>query len=1060
MTVTIVFGKTSDAYLHSNDGSYNTAKNGPADSVITGSNLLTGQNNNAGEYSVFEALVGVDYTAIPATEVVTAAELRVYVTRQVNRTLNPDLEWRSYGWSGGGVTTGDWRTPAQLAAARLDGVVHLRSSADGNFVCGSTDEFLATMRAATTMEHVVVTSRQRSGTTPTSDEGIFLAAADTAGTITDPHMVYTSVPRHALFGVLAAQARVSDGWVYLESNGAAVPTITIKHRSTSNVVTSVATLPIGTVAGTFQPPEGAQGIALVVDPDDNIFIIGRAGGTKNSIAMLPFKRGGGVTYTQKSMKTAAMPAYGQSINQVVAAYHDYYGGTILVFVEHIGSTGDAEKHWEMSHAFISPTVLLDNITLNVYPPPTVVRGVDYSIPSLQPMESASGYFNTWHNQTGSGMDVVPASMSGISGADVLQGYVYSWGTRQNLGDNRPLSAGRYIVSTTGSAFTFTSAYPIAAFGRKDAGGKLRAVPISAGMVAFVSADSDSAYGITVCVESHSGTNPGSTNVAYIALAGESIASMPDGPAVGQVSTWDAIYSPAENYLWVYYLSVSNPRQIMRTAVNLTTMQAVRSEVAVATVAVGTAIDAVRVERNAGIQQSVLVSYATNTAGVLATAYTIDSFNVAPTAPTLTMKPNFDATSAQTFSWTFNDPNVGDTQSAYQLEISRVSDGVIVLDTGKVASTVSSRNIAGGTITNGADYRWRVKTWDALDAAGPYSGYGIFTASAGGSVTITNPPADYPTGIVTDDLPITWSVTGTVQAAYRVWLYRGATLVSDTNWVASATTTATVTGMLSDQTHEIRVQVRNASAVTTNTASRFLIPSFSTPEAPVLSIQANPGAGYVSIVIDNPTPGAPALGLPEWGFEDPDGVTGWTATGCTVVQDKTVFHRGLASMLLTVVGAPASAYARNLVSPATVVPGQRYTARMWLYSPTGGSVGAGIDWRNSVSGYVSTSAITVAIPAAEWTNVQVTGTCPVGADRAIYGPTLPGNPATGVKLYADEVVLAAASDRPDVTSNSILRRVSGSTGAWEVIGSVGPDGTCRDYTATAGVTYEYRARGNA
>jgi hypothetical protein len=79
---------------------------------------------------------------------------------------------------------------------------------------------------------------------------------------------------------------------------------------------------------------------------------------------------------------------------------------------------------------------------------------------------------------------------------------------------------------------------------------------------------------------------------------------------------------------------------------------------------------------------------------------------------------------------------------------------------------------------------------------------------------------------------------------------------------------------------------------------------------------------------------------------------------------------------------------------------------------------------------------------------------------VYGPSITGGVASGTYVVVDEITLGEASDRPDVTGNQILRRVSGTTDAYEIIGTTGPDGTFRDYTATAGVTYEYRARGNA
>lgn len=1050
MTVTLVFGKTSDGYLSSFDASYTNARNGPADTVSGGNLLYIGQNNNAGQYAGHEAFVGYDYAAIPATEVVTCAQARLYVSNILNTSLAVDVRWRGgYTWSAGGLTTGDWRTPAQLTALRDDGLVHLLSGAKNKIIQTSSDELLAAVKAATSIEHVVFTNRFFNGNTPTSDEGIAIPSADEVGTTYDPCLVYTSVPLHTLFGVLGAQVRLTDGWAYLESNGAASPTINLKHRADgTGTVTTIAAVPLGTGGTQFSVPAGAQALALVADPSDNLYILGKLGSTENSLAILAYQRGGGVTWTAKTMRSTAMPVFGASINQVVAAYHNLNGGAILAFVEHVGSAGDSVTHNEMSHASFNLNVLLTNATGS-----SPINGSGYSMPQLQPIVGNSSYFNTWHNETGTGMDVANASQAGGS-AD--WGYVYSFGTSQSLGGNDRLYEGRYILASTAATWVHRSTQDTLAWGRKDAGAKLRIVPISATAAAFLSTDSDAGYGITVSVRNHSGTTSGSTEIGHDDLSGEGILNMPDGPALGQVSSWDAVYNSTENTLWIYYVDSTDAGRLRRTSYDLNTMQMTLSSVLVYDDPGAATISSVRVQRNAPVTQNTLVTIALNNAGVLSTAYVVDTFNAAPNAPVLTTKSNFDATTAQTFSWSFTDPNPGDTQSAYQLEISRVSDGVVVLDTGKVVSSTPSRLVSGGTISNGFDYRWRVRTWDALDAQGPYSGYGLFTASAGGTVTITSPATDNPLSVVTDDLPITWSVTGTTQAAYRIWLYRGTTLVSDTNWIASTATSATISGMLSDQAHEIRVQVRNASNVTTNTASRFLTPSFSTPEKPLITVQQNADEGYVLVSIENPAPGAPAAGFTEWGFES--GVTGWTGTNGTLAQDVTLAHRDTASAKLTVTGTPVQAYARP--ANVAVTPGTRYTARMWVYRSTAGKVTAAIDWASVATGYVSTSAVDFNVAATTWTPIEVTGTCPATADRAGYGPTLSASPATGTSVNFDEVVLTIASDRPDVSSNSILRRKAGTSDPWEVVGSTKADGTFRDYTAGGNVSYEYRARGNA
>jgi hypothetical protein len=79
---------------------------------------------------------------------------------------------------------------------------------------------------------------------------------------------------------------------------------------------------------------------------------------------------------------------------------------------------------------------------------------------------------------------------------------------------------------------------------------------------------------------------------------------------------------------------------------------------------------------------------------------------------------------------------------------------------------------------------------------------------------------------------------------------------------------------------------------------------------------------------------------------------------------------------------------------------------------------------------------------------------------VYGPSISGGPVSGSYCIVDEVTLGAASDRPEVDENEILRRAAGTDDPFEVIGYAEPDGTFRDYTATAGINYEYVVRGNA
>lgn len=1055
MTVTVVYGKATDGYLHKYHATYATALAGPGDAVNGGNAAYVGQNNNA-NYQVFQAFIGFDYSAIPDTEIVTHACMRLNIGTLLTPSVDRHLELRGFAWSPSSLQTSDWRTTAQLNAARLDASIHVLAGVDGKYVYGTTDEFLENMRINTSMDEIVITSRQRAGTTPTSDEGLWFYTTDASGTNADPAMIYTSAPRSTLFGVMGAQVETSLGHAYLESDGAVSPTITLKHRTFAGTVTTIGTLPIGTSATDFFTPQGAQHFALVCDYGDNLYVIGRSGNTENNLSARAYSTAmGSGTWTAQTIRTAALPSYSSGINQVAACWHNVGGGSILAVVAHVGSVGDSVLHRELQHASINTVYLLTGTG-------SFFRGSGYTSPTLQPDLTSTTHFNTWSNETGSGLDV--ASM-GVVGGSEQWGFLSSFVSGSIPGENPTIRPGRYVLNSGGSGFDHGSWVDPSSsiWARKDAAGKIRVVPVSATAVAVLTTDSDTGYGLTVRVLSYSGTDPNSVDLGGAALGGD-VPNMADGPTIAQTSAWDAVYNETENRLWMYFVSTANPLVVLRTAFDLNSMQAVENNVTVYTASAGNTVQGIRVQRNNAATQSTLVTVALINGSTRTTAYTLDTFNIAPTAPTLTPKSNFDATTAQTFAWTFNDPNLPtDSQSAYQLEITNVGTGVVALDTGKVTSATESRNVAGSTIANAADYRWRVRTYDAADVVSPWSEFGLFSTSAGGTVTIISPAVDFPEALITDDLPITWSASGTTQAAYRVWLYRGATLVSDTNWIASVATTHTVSGMLSDQNHEIRVRLRNGAAVETNTAVRNVKPSFATPEAPVVALTSYPDGGFILVTIDNPAPGAPALGNSEEDFEA--GLASWTGyansgtSPGSLTVDTTYFHHGTqAARITALAGGFTQVYSRPNAALFPVISGTRYTARMWVRASTTRNVTASIDWYDTAPDYVTTSGQAYAVTAGEWYRIEVTGTAPEDG-FASFGPTM-ATPANAEYVTFDEAVLAIASDRPDVAENEILRRVSGSSGAWEVLGTTDPDDVFRDYTATAGVTYEYRARGQA
>jgi len=91
-------------------------------------------------------------------------------------------------------------------------------------------------------------------------------------------------------------------------------------------------------------------------------------------------------------------------------------------------------------------------------------------------------------------------------------------------------------------------------------------------------------------------------------------------------------------------------------------------------------------------------------------------NVNPTAPVL--------------SWTFSDPDPGDTQTAYRILVANSlstlnSNNGNMWDTGKTNSSANSVTYSGSQLAHSVTYYWKVMTWDTQNSSGPYSAPATF-----------------------------------------------------------------------------------------------------------------------------------------------------------------------------------------------------------------------------------------------------------------------------------------------------------------------------------------------
>lgn len=230
----------------------------------------------------------------------------------------------------------------------------------------------------------------------------------------------------------------------------------------------------------------------------------------------------------------------------------------------------------------------------------------------------------------------------------------------------------------------------------------------------------------------------------------------------------------------------------------------------------------------------------------------DSFNVAPTAPNLAPAPNFDAMGPVTFTWTFEDPDPLDEQTAYQVQVVRVSDDVTIVDTGKVVSGDEEHTFSPETFANGVEYRWRARTWDASDVQGPYSGYDFFEPTAAPFAVIDFPEEEEQYDVA--DFLVQWTqVGGGAQDSYRLRIVDAVTetQVYDSGFIFSVATEHLVEGLPGDdRTFRAELTLRSDSVEGVPSTTTFFV-EYVQVDQPDLIIE--PKRFYVEVAIVNPGP---------------------------------------------------------------------------------------------------------------------------------------------------------------------------------------------------------------
>lgn len=196
-------GTVSTFYANTEDGRIESFTNGSYDSARAGTGLAAsstetsywvGQTYSGGFYSIKEAFLSFNTSAIGDSDTINAASLSVYGATD-SSTTDFTIQARTKDW-GASLTTADWVAGADLGALTL-----LATFSTSGFTTSGYNTFTengSNLRSAISLTGITYillnSSRHEAGNTPTGSEQVKIYFADEAGTTQDPKLVVTYTP--------------------------------------------------------------------------------------------------------------------------------------------------------------------------------------------------------------------------------------------------------------------------------------------------------------------------------------------------------------------------------------------------------------------------------------------------------------------------------------------------------------------------------------------------------------------------------------------------------------------------------------------------------------------------------------------------------------------------------------------------------------------------------------------------------------------------------------------------------------------------------------------------
>ncbi len=654
MTTYIIYSDPNDGYLRSTNATLATAYAGSNLFVDTvGDTLYTGMNNDwQGTKYVYESFLSFDTSVITDTDEIVDATLTSYTGYPQNQMDAWGQQFLIYNWTAP-LTTASWRTPAQLTALPL--------LCNNDYLFSSTPFTTRvtgrdTLRAGiskTAVTKVVATSNwvvEGIGYTSGVAENWIYSGNST----NKPYLTVFTTALNTLNSIGLATTSLPDGTtVSLRSNGAVTPVITVGYTPLNGTFTS-----LGTLSGSFAINiDGVNSLSLTSDPDGNFYILGTQFNVGGALAGQAWVRTGTTNvWTAKTPIFATMP---QGNEQTITS-------TAVTYME--GGTDGNDK--AAIYALAS-------------------RGSGGNRPSFPYHVPGAGFTHD--------MSINVANLKNGSGW-LLHGAVNGFGYTTATGipafvDMAKIGPNLNATYVQRGKFGNTTVGGLHVIGMYNTGGIIKGWNTD-----YISTGASKLVAISSNVFAHVYDSEGKNLTvrfynARCQVLGETtlLASNFYGATIG--TQWTAYYDKVANLVRVVYVAAATSRTLNRFDVSPVTFTGVSTLAITTTFGPSGAVHSFLRAAPTTDERFVPIESACNTAGVLSTqVYNSTVGNIAPSAPALTTRPNFDATSAAEYSWKFGDSNPADYQTAYQLEVSRVSDSVVVYDSGKIASAVESATL--------------------------------------------------------------------------------------------------------------------------------------------------------------------------------------------------------------------------------------------------------------------------------------------------------------------------------------------------------------------------------